>query len=92
MKLQIDTSAKTIKVEGSVKLSELVETLDKLLPKVWKEFTLEANTTIVNWSSPIYIERTWPNYPAPMWITYSDSMEVRPANPQLNQGTFNVVC
>lgn len=57
MKLQIDTTYKTIKVEESVKLSKLVETLKRLFPNnEWKDFTLETNTTIEHWSSPIIIK------------------------------------
>lgn len=41
MKIQLDTTNKTIKLEGEIKLSEMVSTLEKLLPKgLWKEFTL----------------------------------------------------
>ena len=58
MKIQLDTKNKTIKIENNVKLSELVDTLEKLLPKgLWKEFELQSNVTINNWSSPIIIER-----------------------------------
>lgn len=64
MKLQIDTAAKTIKLESNVQLKTLVETLDRLLPKgEWKEFTLETNTTITYWSSPTIIEKHYPYQP-----------------------------
>jgi len=52
MKFQLDTTNKTIKVEEKIKLSELIETLEKMFPKEeWKEFALEistiVNTTVV---------------------------------------------
>jgi hypothetical protein len=67
MKLQIDTIAKTIKVEGTVNLLELVETLERLLPAgVWKTFSLETNVTII-WNAPQVIQPViypvWPYYP-----------------------------
>jgi hypothetical protein len=70
MKLQLDTSNKTVKIEESVGLRELMDTLDRLLPNgEWKEFKLETNTVIKNWSTPIIIrERSWPYLNAP-WYT-----------------------
>ena len=54
MKLQIDTKEKTIKIAENAKLGELIKVLDKLLPKEWKEYTLESNC-IVNWTYyPVY--------------------------------------
>lgn len=72
MKIQLDTTNKTIKLESDVKLKTLVKTLDKLLPnKEWKQFTLQTNTTISYWNSPIVIReqpyRLWYEQP---WITY----------------------
>jgi hypothetical protein len=68
MKLQLDTTNKTIKVEGSVNLNELFDALRKLLPQgEWKEFSLEANTTIV-WTNPITIQPwVYPYYPTYPW-------------------------
>lgn len=64
MKLQIDTTAKTIKVEGTVNLLELVETLERLLPNgVWKTFSLESGSIIIWNNPPITIYPTWPYYP-----------------------------
>jgi len=66
MKIQLDTTTKTIKVEGIVSLLELVETLERLLPNgVWKSFSLECGSTII-WSTPQivpFIYPTWPYYP-----------------------------
>jgi len=69
MKLQLDTTNKTIKMENNVNLKELFDILEKMLPNnLWQEFTLEANVTI-NWTtSPYIIERgaypAHPYYPA----------------------------
>jgi len=98
MKLQIDTTGKIIKVEGSVSLKELIDTLEKLLPKgVWKEFELES-TVIQNWSTPIVIEKSTPYYPAPIWW-FSDETKPRPYEITcenkhycLNEGTYNIQC
>lgn len=43
MKLQLDSEKKTIKIEGNVKLSDLVKHLESLLPKdcklgYWKDY------------------------------------------------------
>jgi len=68
MKIQLDTDAKTIKIEESVNLNKLYEMLDKLLPRgAWKEYSLES-VVITNWSNPIWVEpmRT-PVNPFPQW-------------------------
>lgn len=74
MKLQLDTQAKTVKVEQSVSLSELVEVLERLLPNgQWKEYQLETNVTI-EWNSPTIIYRDrWPYYNplTPYWYAGS---------------------
>ena len=63
MKLQLDTTYKTIKLESSVKISELIKTLKRLLPNgEWKTFTLETNTSITYWHDPIIIKE-YPTYP-----------------------------
>lgn len=62
MKVQIDTKAKTLKIENDIVLSELVEFLDKILPGEWKSYKLETNTIIHKWKQPIVIERN------PYWI------------------------
>lgn len=65
MRLQIDTKARIIRLEEKVLLKELVVTLERLLPKKeWQTFTLETDTVINNWSSPIIIRDPVPNtYP-----------------------------
>lgn len=97
MKIQLDTKNKTIKIEDDVKLSELVDTLERLLPKgKWKEFTLEVNTIIDRWSSPIIIRerrRPWWEYPH-TWMDCS-STSLKDSTPkdsmyELKSGTYNI--
>lgn len=104
MKLQLDTVGKTIKIEGSVNLKELFDTLNKLLPKgLWEDFVLESHSTIVGWSAPIIIEKSvpYPYFPAPIWYGTSTNETMLPKNFGLgsdgkhyclNEGTFNVQC
>lgn len=56
MKIQLDTINKTIKIEESIKLSDLVKELDALLPnRIWYEFKLEVGV-ITYWGTyPRYI-------------------------------------
>lgn len=62
MKLQLDTNLKTIKVEESVNLGELMEAIEKLLPN-WKEFKIEP-TVMTEFVNPIVIDRyRWPIRP-----------------------------
>ena len=59
MKIQFDFEQKTIKLEGDVNFGKLIKQLDKM--KVpYKEFTLETNSVINNWTYPII-------YPQPYW-------------------------
>ncbi len=58
MKLQINDTAKTIKIEGEVNLGEFIEKISKLIPE-WKEYTLLTNTIINNWSTPIMVQGYW---------------------------------
>ena len=69
MKIQIDTTAKTLKIEGTADLSELFDTLENILPNGgWKTYKLETNT-IIKWESPIYIDKCRPPY----WTQLIDS-------------------
>lgn len=76
MRIQLDTAQKIIKLEENVKLSELVEILEGLLPKgEWKNFTLETNTVIQHWNSPVVIERYVQSpYYGPWWGRVSGSI------------------
>jgi len=57
MKIQIDTTEKTIKVELPVNMGELEVELDRLLPN-WKEYTLIGEPERVP-----YLPITYPFYP-----------------------------
>lgn len=103
MKLQLDTTAKTIKVEGTVNLNELFIALKKLLPEgLWKKFSIESNTTII-WTNPVTVHPFYPYYPwwAPQpSIIYSagqgnslspcDTLTSGEVTYSLNQGTYNI--
>lgn len=93
MKIQLDTNSKTIKLDESVNLGELQEVLEKILPNnKWKNYKLETNTIINNWSNPIVIDR-YPYNPYPWWSTqpYVVTNEVT-YNPQdtLGNGVYNL--
>lgn len=100
MKLQIDTSKKTIKLEESVKLESLIKTLKQLFPNnEWKQFTLETNTVINNWNRPLIIEpiKTYPTYPRYPWYdwssVYSSSNTMSKTDkPMMLSGKYNVEC
>lgn len=72
MKIKLDTINKTIDLEESVNLNDLFNTLNIFLPNdLWKEYTLNMNTTIY-WTNPIVIDYPkYPTYPSYPWITYS---------------------
>lgn len=56
MRLQLDTVAKTIKIEDDVNLNDLLALVKKLLPdNEWRKYSLSANVTIKSWSDPIII-------------------------------------
>lgn len=63
MKIQLDTTEKTIKVEEAVNLGELMEVIEKVLPD-WKDYKISP-TVINHFASPIIIrERRYdPYYP-----------------------------
>ena len=89
MKLQLDTKNKIIRLEDKVSLKDLVTTLERLLPKKeWQMFTLETNTVIQGWSTPIYIREykplTYPWYNSP----YVSCETV--SNYHLKSGTYNI--
>jgi hypothetical protein len=62
MKLQIDTEAKTIAIEETIELDELIKALRVMFPNdEWKKYKLEPKV-ITNWWNPIIIDR-YPSYP-----------------------------
>jgi len=93
MKIQLDTTAKLIKVEESVNLKEFFEAIEILLPDgLWKEFKLETQT-IINWTNPIVIEPYKPYTNSPPywqqpWITHTTNNSN--GDYSLNYGIYNV--
>ena len=92
MKIQLDTENKTIKLEKEVVLSKLIETLEKLLPNgEWKEFTLETNTVIHQWSHPVVVPSVIPYpvppSPRPSWPWYSFTSLESNFHPADDQGS-----
>src|SRR5512133_1419602 len=103
MKIQLDTTKKTIKVQEDVKLSKLMDTLKKILPNnEWKEFTLETNTTISYWEHPIFIEKYYPRhhwYESPWYCNtnvsaktteYKTTLGDNTKSYALNMGVYNI--
>lgn len=94
IKAQIDTINKTIKIEEDINLDKLFKAVKVMFPEeLWKQFTLKVNT-IINWSSPIIIEKPYnpwnPYQPyGEPWITYKDTTGDIP-NYTLNPGTYSV--
>jgi len=100
MKIQLDTTNKTIKLDSRVKLDEFFSTLEQLLPNgLWEDFTLEVNTIINNWQTPYIWKDIWvrpltnplpiyPTYPQP-WITCGTN-NTNNLTTQLTNGTYNV--
>lgn len=90
MKIQLDTTNKTVKIEDDVKVKDLIKVLKKLLPDDWEDFELQTNVTINNWNAPVYIEK-YPSYPRYPWYEVtckSDSAEYS----SLKAGTYNIEC
>jgi len=92
MKIQLDTTNKTIKLEEDVKLDTLVKTLNKLLPnKEWKNFILQTNTTISYFTNPIIyreiVKEKEPYYPPSYpWYNADDPTKLY----RLNSGIYNI--
>lgn len=98
MKLELDTTKKTIKIEEEVKLTKLISVIKRLLPNgEWQDFTLLTNTTINHWSNPIIYKEYWPTskpwreYP---WIISNPIYYTNTNNDstayQLKAGTYNI--
>lgn len=58
MKIVIDFDKKEIVVEDEkVKMGELVEKLEQILPRTWESFTLINEAKVVYNYTPIYVEK-----------------------------------
>ena len=74
MKIQLDTDNKIIKLESDVLLSDLVKTLNKILPNgEWKTFTLKTHTTISHWHEPIIIHDHYERQYWQPWYTVTNT-------------------
>jgi len=95
MKIQLDTSAKTIKVENDIKIKDLIKTLKKLLPDDWEDFELQTNVTINNWNTPIVVGGGWSRPLFPWYnetICKSESDNKQLCDYSLKAGTYNIEC
>ena len=73
MKIQIDFTNKTIKIEENVNLREFITKIQVLLGKEYEEYSLIPEV-IMNWNNPIYIPfPTEPVYPNPYYPTWMAS-------------------
>lgn len=89
MKLQLDTTNKTVKVEETVGLEEFMKVLERLLPDgKWKKFNLETQT-VINWSNPVVIEPYTPPHWQQPWITY-DTRGTDANKYSIKDGVYNV--
>jgi hypothetical protein len=75
MKLQIDTVAKTIKLEQSAKIADIINVVKKLLPNDWKDYSLEAVEVIVHWNNPYTYTPYLPSYESPFIVTCNNPSE-----------------
>ena len=96
MKLQIDTDKKTIKIEENINLKKLIDSIKKLFPdKEWEGYELQTNTTILNWSSPVYItpKYDWSYKPwnQPMYVQDYDTINCSNQTPSNTSGYSHTV-
>lgn len=91
MKIQIDTTNKTVTLTEDTNLNELFTFLLMVFPNdEWKEFTLKIEEKIqLIPSTPIVIDKTYPypNQPYP-WITYSTGSQKTASH--LTDGVWDV--
>lgn len=90
MKLQLDLELKTITIEETINLDELVKQIKKLFPdNQWKEYSLKVGQ-INNWINPIVIkEKEYVRYYP--WITPNISPYTQPfwySGDYVNTGTL----
>jgi hypothetical protein len=87
MKIQLDTTNKTIRLEESVNLGEFIAIIKQLLPNGdYMQYTLDTSP-IVNWQSPLIVKEypIKPYYPTGVpWITYTGHTY------RYNAGTYNI--
>jgi hypothetical protein len=72
MKIQIDLTAKTIKLESNVNFGEFVIKMQEMLPD-WKEYKISTNT-VIEWKEfPVYRYERRKYYPWWNDVMYTDS-------------------
>ena len=82
MKIQIDTTNKTVSFDENINLVELLETIQQILPDNWKEYKLLSVNVTVNHKTIIekkdYVNpwKVYPNYPYYPTNPYSPPYEV----------------
>jgi hypothetical protein len=98
MKIQIDTKARVIRIDETVKFDELIKVLNKLLPKEWKEYSLETGS-IIYWSNPIiwHYQEPWhypvyPVIPTSYPLTYGTSSCGVQCSGDSNNLVYNIEC
>ena len=86
MKIQINitNTSKSVSVEENCNMKEFVEFMQTSFPTCWEEFQVSTQN-IINYSSPIYVDRYVPYWRQPWWgytggtvnlgntLTYSNS-------------------
>lgn len=92
MKIVIDFDKKEIVVEDEkVKMGELVEKLEQILPRTWDSFTLINEAKVVYNYTPIYVEK----YSNPWWsqpyYNYCSGTDTK-TNEYPTSGTFVINC
>jgi hypothetical protein len=92
MKVQLDTDQKTIKIEESINLHEMIKIVKKILPNgEWKEFKVETGVNIV-WGINPFFYNTAPYvykgdpYPYP----WSSNIATYSTNGLTAGGLFNI--
>lgn len=91
MKIQIDTTAKIVKVEESVNLGRFVEAIKNMLPD-WKSYALESGS-ITYWIDPYPVTPYtpwWKQYPYP-WITYTTGDDAVLYNSQAGDVSVGII-
>lgn len=64
MTITIDTVYKTVKTDGAVKLTELIDALKKMFPEDWENFSV-ISTNTVTWYPMTGQPLTWQNPTGP---------------------------
>lgn len=85
MKLQIDTDNKTVTIDETLNLGELLDALYVMFPKfAWREYAIVPVKVIEHWTSPVIIP--WIQQPVLPWYT---PVMVPLTNPTTSPNPFN---